>query len=503
MKNILLATVSIFLVTVTILFAGNAPMRPKREDGLEGKRAPNFLCMDLRGQRIGLPAGRPVLLVFFSPNDPAALTEAERMLREHPRSGAAALAIAEVPRDAGRGGDGGPATPPAQPPAKTGKNRGKGGGYGKAGGGQSQQLSPQIIQQLQGIQSQTALAVLVDLNGQAAGEYQARGGGMIAIDDQGVVRVHARGNAMDQTRVEETLAMFAGEAPDTFGWRNDLVFSMETALGKRDRQGRKIDPAKGKMGKGMVPPDQAARELKVLMPPTDLGLKVNYDQVPEQFLKPVKAAVEFAVKEWEKALPEVRFSFTDERDEADVVIGFMSEVLDPEDSNGIKTVCAHYRTLDEAGRVNAKSKGSGPNARSAPRIKTIAQIAFGHGQGSGQHNQQAIAHLASGAVGYALGLSDRKDPTSAMNPNADQGGAVRPSREDFVILRNLTAGLHFEIGKLQLDRGKTKEAQDEFDKIPKDSRYTRMAKELLATAGVSGKSDDASNTAGNKGKAKP
>ncbi len=514
MRNILLA-VGLMAALTSILFAGDAGMmRRDREDPLEGVAAPSPTLMNGNLQRVVIPRNRNTLLVFFSAADPAPLRTAERLLGEHPKARAVGFAIATP----GRGGAGGNRPMPpgggegkGNPPRAAndgeaqffltgyaqGGQAGRGGGYGKQPGkGGSGAMSAQLQQLLEQLrQVQTSLPILLDATGEAMRDFRLPPGGAVLIDDTGFVRARSlRFNDDSSGRLAEQLALLGGDAPERFGWRNDITFALDVAQGRRDMQGRPIVPGKGKTM--MQPPQMSARQLQMVVPPSGINLKLQWDDVPENYKAAVKESVAYALNAWSKALPEVKFTQVEERDDADLIVTFKTEVLDPRDENGVRTVCCNFRTLDEEARGKGKPvPGSArPDPRNEHRIKTVAQIGWGHLTDGVQHSQRAVAHMLAGAIGSALGLEDRRDNASVMNPNVDTGNpALTPSKTDLAIIQGLGAALNFEIGKQYLEMKRTKLAEESFGKIPKNSRYAEQAKAALLEAGVGGSANDKSS----------
>jgi peroxiredoxin len=415
----------------------------------EGMKAVNFALPNLRGQRVALSSfrGRPLVLAFFSVGGNAGqtLAQLQQWLEKYKDLKLSVLAVEISP------------IVPALP----------------------QRVAEMVTQQ------RITLPVLLDGSRIADAYGLTRRGAIYLLDEEQYVSVLAT-RPPELSRLTEKLDFWAGNGPPTLGWRDDILIGYGQALGERDPQGRPVPEDRRRP----LPPQQAIRLLRSLIPPQkELAVQVDYAALDNSLVNAAKRTVEDAIKAWKTALPDLKITTVENRDDADVLLKFMPRALDPQDTTGTQTLCIYCRALDEGPTRGRRT------SREAS-VKILAQVAVEHGDGR-QHNTAGVTHLVAAAFGYALGLdlcaaergqgarnprdrNNRIDKTSIACDNVDTPPvALRPSADDRLIIRNVHSVLHYQIGKLLIDAQRYDEAKVEFQQIAPDSKFASMAQEEL------------------------
>jgi len=415
----------------------------------EGMKAVNFALPNLRGQRVALSSfrGRPLVLAFFSVGGNAGqtLAQLQQWLEKYKGLKLSVLAVEISP------------IVPALP----------------------QRVAEMVTQQ------RITLPVLLDGSRIADAYGLTRRGAIYLLDEEQYVSAFAT-RPPELSRLTEKLDFWAGNGPPTFGWRDDILIGYEQALGERDLQGRPVPEDRRRP----LPPQQAIRLLRSLIPPQkELAVQVDYAALDHSLVNAAKRTVEDALKAWKSALPDLKITIVENREDADVLLKFMSRVLNPQDTTGTQTLCIYCRALDEGPTQGRRT------SREAS-VKILAQVAVEHGDGR-RHNAAGVTHLVAAAFGYALGLdlcaaergqgarnprdrNNRIDKTSIVCNNVDTPPvALRPSADDRLIIRNVHSVLHYQIGKLLMDAKRYEEAKREFQQIPPDSKFASLAQEEL------------------------
>lgn len=421
-------------------------VRPKITEGM---KAVNFVLPNLRGQRVALSSfrGHPLVLAFFSVGGNAGqmLAQLQQLPEKYKDLKLSVLAVEISP------------IVPSLP----------------------QRVAEMVAQH------QLTLPVLLDGSRVADAYGLTRRGTTYLLDSEQYVSVLAS-RPQEWTRLTEKLDFWAGNSSPTFGWREDIFIGYGQALGERDLQGRPVPEDRRRP----VPPQQAIRLLRSLIPPrNELAVQVDYAALDNSLVNAAKRTVEDAVKAWKTALPDLKITYVDNRDDADVLLKFLPRVFNPQDPTGTQTLCIYCRALDEG-------PARGRRTSREASIKILAQVAVEHGDGR-RHGNAGMTHLVAAAFGYALGLDlcaaergqgtrnprDRQrrvDRTSIACDNVDALPiALRPSTDDLLIIRNVHAVLHYQIGKLLIDAKRYEEAKQEFGQIPPDSPWAAKAQEEL------------------------
>ncbi|MCS6859722.1 MAG: TlpA family protein disulfide reductase [Abditibacteriales bacterium] len=415
----------------------------------EGMKAVNFALPNLRGQRVMLSSfrGRPLVLAFFSVggNVGQMLAQLQQLPEKYKDLKLSVLAVEISP------------------------------------------IVPSLPQRVVEMVAQHHLTLPVLLDGSRVADTYGltRRGAIYLLDDEQYVSVVAD-RPQKSSRLTEKLEFWAGNGSPTFGWREDILIGYEQALGERDPQGRPVPEDRRRP----VPPQQAIRLLRSLIPPRhELAVQVDDAALDDSLVNAAKRTVEEAAKIWKAALPDLKITYVENRAEADVLLKFLPRVLNPQDPTGTQTLCIYCRALDEGATQGRRT------SREAS-VKVLAQVAVEHGDGR-RHGNAGMTHLVAAAFGYALGLdlcaaergqgtrnrrdrNKRVDKTSIVCDNVDALPiALRPSADDLLILRNVHAVLHYQIGKLLIEAKRYEEARQEFGQIPPHSPWVAKAQEEL------------------------
>jgi peroxiredoxin len=426
------------------------PSEPKITEGM---KALSFTLLNVRGQRVSLSSlrGRPLVLAFFEARGNAGqtLNQIQQLPEKYKDLKLSALAVETSPQ------------------------------------------TPSLPQRVAQFIAEQKIMMPVLVYGRDVADAYGVGvrGGVFLLDADQIVRGYADSRGPQGLReIMERLDLWSGNGSPTFGWRDDIRVGYGQALGELDQRGRPVPEDRRRP----LPPLQAIRTLRSLIPPKELAVQVDDSALDPSLVSAAKRTIENAVKAWQGALPDLKVNYVENRDDANLLLKFLPRVLDPQDTTGTRTLCIYCRAIDEGPRRG----GGRPRESEESSLKIVAQVGIEHGDGR-KHGDTGVTHLVAAALGYGLGLDlcggergpgmrnsrnadARNDKTSIMTQNADAPGlALRPSLDDRLILRNVHSALHYQVGRLLVETRRYAEAQLEFKQVAPDTKFATLAQEEL------------------------
>lgn len=292
------------------------------------------------------------------------------------------------------------------------------------------------------------------------------------IDRTGRIALKGTGWTEDNEKaVSQKIDVLNGNLPPDYGWRKDLSTSftrLEEAYGA------------GRM-------DEALGAVKLLMPPRTLLVQADYKQLsnPQQE-RFARTAVQRAISEWKRqvgSIVEIELNeisseieipkpedkkppAADPKDKKkdkpkptkpNVELIFQRNVLDPLDDQGLRTICAVIRVLNEREMGANMRQGTGESP-----FYVLSRIGLGHA--NEVHRAEALVHLVGASIARALGLAARDDETSitgiASLDSVTARITIAPSREDLSALANLIATMNLRAGEIYLQKKNYDEARE-------------------------------------------
>ena len=241
-------------------------------------------------------------------------------------------------------------------------------------------------------------------------------GTILLLDNRGILRHKQNGWSQNSdVSMQNQVKFLMGQPVPGYGWRNDLKADYN-----RFQEFLLDDNKNG-----------ALNILDNILPPEELSVRANYDNVPQQFRRTCRELLHIAVQNWTATLGKaIKITIVEEDNtNAHLTVIFHTQVIARDDETSTRTVCSECIVLRKRDVIG--QSGSGLSAK-----PIIAKIGIGHTSGGSTHTRQALTHLIGRSIGFALGLGNSKMADSIMIENGEsQNLSMHPSVEDIVIIR--------------------------------------------------------------------